>query len=911
MDIKKSTSVIEKKLLFGFGILLSMTIILAIISLYILEKGQDSNLRLSELSELYDAVVIAKEENYRFIIDGDSTFSSVQASQLSQIDRLFTKVSSRIIENELKFQASSTVEIIGNEILRYSHDIKQGITKDEIINANNILSDILKYTNELYYAEQAHGVKLNDKSEALLTIIPVFFLICGGTFALLIGKRVATRFNTIEENELRLKAIYDTAVDGIITIDSSGIIKSTNRSVGRLLGWSERELVGKNIKILMPEPDSSNHDSYLRNYIKTGEQKIIGKGRDLVALRKDGKELPIRLAVGRVDLKDELLFVGFITDISDRKKLEVSLKKEAQNAEKATIAKSTLLANVSHEIRTPMNAILGFSELLLNEDLVDSHRKHLNTIRQSARSLLGLLNDLLDSAKLDKGKVELELIDFPLCPLIEQVISSLSLLAAEKNISVELISESTVPTDLIGDPLRIQQIITNILGNAIKFTEKGGVKTYLKYEEGVLIVAIQDTGIGMSDEQIIKVMSPFSQADPSISRRFGGTGLGTSIAYQLIELMSGELDVESEVGIGTTFTIKLPLAVGHTSTKSEHDNKASELLPLRVLAADDVPQNLELVKLILEKNGHKVTTCLNGKEAIKLFTLNKYDAVLMDLHMPEVDGLRATRAIRKFEHDNNLSSTPIIALSASVMAEDKSATRKVGMNGFVTKPLDEKSLLNGIKQALNFEKKPQIYEDVVQSNEFTLIDSKQASVWGNKNIFLNGVRQFLTDIPRRYPIVYDAVSESNLKEIRNALHGVKGGAGNLGLRKIQTLASQAETILESREYVSIADNLQALRQSISETLQEVNEQKNSNNIPIKNSEDFQTETSEEAFNVAEKLKSLCESNEFDHAVLSSFSRLFKSEEGREVHDAVENFDFEQAVTLLSKIIEKSGIGGEA
>src|SRR6185437_7739141 len=263
-------------------------------------------------------------------------------------------------------------------------------------------------------------------------------------------------------------------------------------SAERLFGWKAGEVVGRNINMLMPEPYKSHHDNYLHNYLSSGVPKVIGTGREIMGQRKDGSLMPMRLAVGRVNLPDGLIFVGFVSDITERHKLEASLRETAERAERAAAAKGTFLANMSHEIRTPMNSIIGFTELLLKGDgLTEVQRSPLDIARTSSRSLLGLLTHILDTTRLEKGGVSLESIDFSLRELVFQVDSSLRLSAHNKNLDFIVEYPEDMPEYFLGDPLRIQQVLTNLLGNAIKFTERGSVRLTLSHDDGMVHIYVR------------------------------------------------------------------------------------------------------------------------------------------------------------------------------------------------------------------------------------------------------------------------------------------------------------------------------------------------------------------------------------------------------------------------------------
>ncbi|MEC7283201.1 MAG: ATP-binding protein, partial [Pseudomonadota bacterium] len=411
-----------------------------------------------------------------------------------------------------------------------------------------------------------------------------------------------------------------------------------------------------------------------------------------------------------VQVKDDngmVLYVdGFISDITHRKVMENELKAAKENAEQAAAARTAFLANMSHEIRTPMNAIIGFSDLMLGEALREEQKSHLTTINRSARSLLHLLNDILDSAKLDKGKLDLDYRDFLIREELDLVISTFWLEAKRKKVGLVLNVDDSVANGYRGVPERMRQVLNNLIGNAVKFTHEGEVTINVKSDEKYVYFDVTDTGIGMTQEQVERVFDPFSQADASMSRKYGGTGLGTTISKQLVELMGGNICATSEKGKGTTFTFRLPLEVVEIDdyVSSELSSKAARIeTSLTVLVVDDVQQNLELLSLLLKRAGHSVETATDGQIALDKMRAKSFDVVLMDLQMPKLDGLEAAKKRREFEKENSLPPTPIIALTASVLVQDKHAAQQAGMEGFANKPVDFPQLMDEIARVLNID----------------------------------------------------------------------------------------------------------------------------------------------------------------------------------------------------------------
>ncbi|NRA76773.1 MAG: response regulator, partial [Pseudoalteromonas sp.] len=395
---------------------------------------------------------------------------------------------------------------------------------------------------------------------------------------------------------------------------------------------------------------------------------------------------------------------GVLIDITARHEYEESLKKAKQEAEAAAQAKQSFMANMSHEIRTPMNAIIGFSDILMDSPLSKEQQKHIITVNKSARSLLHLLNEVLDSAKLEKGKLDIQAEHFNLQALLDNIVSTFWLEAKRKDILLDLIIADSVAPIYIGDESRIRQVMNNLIGNAIKFTEQGSVTiTVSQTQNKQLFFEVQDSGIGIAKHRLDAIFQPFEQADGTMTRRFGGTGLGTTISKQLVELMGGSIGAISEEGKGSCFYFSLPLQEGDISQVDTLTCNQLNLPKLRILVVDDIEQNVELLNILLSQAGHTISTAQNGFEAIAAFEQQSFDVILMDIHMPECDGITACKEIREIEKIRCLKITPIIALTASVLQQDKITTKQAGMNGFANKPVDINQLNHEIAKVLGLE----------------------------------------------------------------------------------------------------------------------------------------------------------------------------------------------------------------
>jgi signal transduction histidine kinase/ActR/RegA family two-component response regulator len=390
-------------------------------------------------------------------------------------------------------------------------------------------------------------------------------------------------------------------------------------------------------------------------------------------------------------------FITTYTDITDRKRAERMLVHAKEEAEAASRAKASFLATMSHEIRTPMNGVLGVLHLLSASRLDSDQRDLLETAQSSATALLAILNDILDFSKLEAGQLRVEAADFKLPKLVAGVAGLLRGAAEDKGLSLTVLVDPQVPADVVGDPVRLHQVLTNLAGNAIKFTAAGTVSVSVRVVESgdsmsCLRFEVADTGIGVAPEAAANLFQDFSQADGSISRRFGGTGLGLAICKRLVEMMGGEIGLDSQPGRGATFWFTM--RVGLPSV-AERKNLAMvepslDTRSLNILLAEDNPVNQKLTTILLTRWGHRVTLAKNGAEAVDAALGQSFDVVLMDVHMPAVDGFEATRRIR--EMGGAMARVPIIAMTADVLEGDADRCLGAGMDDYVAKPVDPPTL---------------------------------------------------------------------------------------------------------------------------------------------------------------------------------------------------------------------------
>jgi PAS domain S-box-containing protein len=745
----------------------------------------------------------------------------------------------------------------------------------------------------------------------------------------------------LRDSEARMYAILHTIADGIITFSENGTIEEFAANAEHIFGYSADEVVGRHIGMLMPQAANWRQEDYLMCTIQ--EPGAAGEEREITGRRKDGRELPLELAVSEMMLGERRHFTCMVRDITRRKRNQQELMAAKQDAELASQAKSYFLANMSHEIRTPMNAVIGFTQLCLATRLSSVQRDYLEKVSLAANSLLAIINDILDFSKIESGKLDMENVPFELDVVLKSVAAVVSIRAEEKHLEFMIDETCGLPRTLVGDPLRLGQVLNNLAGNAVKFTERGEIAIRVRTEklepaEGehygriVLRFSVSDTGIGMTPVQIGKLFQQFSQADASTTRKYGGTGLGLAISRRLVELMGGRIWVESTPGTGSLFSFELafpflpeerksapgleglkvlvvddndsarflmqtylesfgmePISVassqeglvrveyadesgrpfdcvildwsmpgmsglelarrikqelqlrrrpkviylsGHKHaeminvsrsasildaliskpfTPSElldaimnsisgrirmplpapPEETAPDLSGLHVLLVEDNPFNQQLANAMLVRAGVEVGLADDGAEALQALRRERFDAVLMDMQMPKMDGLEATRRIRA---DPALADLPVIAMTANAMIGDREICLAAGMNDYLSKPLHYKTLYEMLARWTDRDMPPQATAAAPPPLETAAaLDTESAMArMGGEATYLAMLAKFIPSQGQSLQSIEDALDVDDRSSAERLAHTLKGVAASVGALSLAETAGKLE-----------------------------------------------------------------------------------------------------------------------
>ncbi len=712
------------------------------------------------------------------------------------------------------FGASSANDLIGQRLA----DL---VNPEALHRVDDLIQQM--YAREMQYPMREDQVRRSDGSLIDVEITGSSFLESDGAVVQVVLRDITQR----KQAEVRLQvtanwlqAILDNAPVGIVvrTLDYSFV--ETNAAFQRMIGCSGEDMKHLGLKTLT-HPDDIAFSEDMADRLMQGKLKNTDYEKRYVL--KDGRTIWVRAIGARLDDKHK---ISILEDISERKRVEAELIKAKEAAEVANQAKSQFLANMSHEIRTPMNGVIGMTGLLLDSELTPEQRRYAEIIRTSGELLMTVINDILDFSKIEARKMILENLDFDLHSTLQQVTDLLAPKAESKGLRFTSEVPPGTPAELRGDSIRLRQVLTNLIGNAVKFTSQGEVAVRVAveaadYDKVSLRFSITDTGVGIRPDQTEALFAPFVQADGSTTRKFGGTGLGLSIAKELVKLMGGEIGVKSQVDKGSTFWFTATFEKGAPCILAQTPLSGHARLPIkkeiRVLVAEDNLTNQYVALSILRKHGCHTDLAANGVEAVKLLQHAEYDLVLMDCEMPEMDGWEATRRIREPASGVLNPQIPIIALTADAMPEDRDRCLKAGMNDYLAKPIEPKQLVAVLQKwaTASAKKDWQPYPIDRQTLTARAIFDEHAllnRVMGDRDLASKLIAGFLQEVPQRLHDLRRSLNEGDLSGLRLQAHSIKGAAATLSANVLRDSANALQKAATANDLAGSAELLPRMQE---------------------------------------------------------------------------------------------------
>jgi len=597
----------------------------------------------------------------------------------------------------------------------------------------------------------------------------------------------------LRDQQFYTRSLIESNIDALMTVDPAGIITDVNKQTEALTGCTRDELIGAPFKDCFTDPERA----------EAGIKRVLSEKSvtdyELTARARDGTQTVVSYNATTFYDRSRTLQGVFAAarDVTERKRVEVELQQAKAAAESASRTKSDFLASMSHEIRTPMNAIMGIADLLAKTDLSPEQDKYVQIFRRSGDNLLNLINDILDLSKVEASQLDLERTGFSLGDHLEKVIEMVAPRAQEKSLILVCEIAPSVSNDLVGDPTRLRQVLLNLLGNAIKFTEAGVVSLRVEPDGDrsvptALRFTVSDTGIGIAKGKLSQVFERFTQADSSTTRRFGGSGLGLTISKRLVELMGGRIWVESQVGKGSVFGFAVPFEIWAEANRPAVApvgmGPEAPLPGLRILLAEDSPDNCTIALAYLEHTPYRIDVAETGVVACRMFTAGYYDLVLMDRQMPVMDGLTATRTIRAWERANDRSPTPIIALTASALKGDRETCLAAGCTAYLTKPIKQDVLLQAIK-------------------DFSAVAAALSQDGGGSQDWASRAARKLAELTPAYlencrhnvVLMHDALDRADFDAVTILGHNLRGSGGGFGFQAITDIGAGLERAAESAD----------------------------------------------------------------------------------------------------------------
>ncbi|WP_353207077.1 PAS domain S-box protein [Sphingorhabdus sp.] len=636
-------------------------------------------------------------------------------------------------------------------------------------------------------------VSVTALRDAAGTIIGYLLIGTDNTARKLVEQEQKQSDQRLRDQQFYTRSLIESNIDALMTTDPAGIITDVNKQIEALTGSTRDELIGAPFKDCFTDP----------NRAEAGIKRVLNEKSitdyELTARARDGTQTMVSYNATTFYDRNRTLQGVFAAarDVTERTRFEQELQLAKAAAESASRTKSDFLASMSHEIRTPMNAIMGISDLLAKTSLTPEQDKYVQIFRRSGDNLLNLINDILDLSKVEAAQLDLEQTGFLLGDHVEKVIEIILPRAQEKNLDLRCEIAPGVCNELVGDPARLRQVLLNLLGNAIKFTDTGEVlltvEPYQIYAgPNALRFTVSDTGIGIEGDKLTSVFERFAQADSSTTRRFGGSGLGLTISKQLVELMGGRIWATSEIGKGSFFGFIVPFETWTEDKRLVNmptdANTDTPLQPLRILMAEDGPDNCTIALAYLADTPYQVDVAETGVIACEMFKVGHYDLVLMDRQMPIMDGLTATRNLRAWESANGRTPVPIIALTASALKGDRETCLAAGCTAYLTKPIKQDVLLQAIKDHSEAEEHSSRADDVTDSKT-----QRSAQRLAER------IPAYLENCSHNVTIMQEALDRADFEAVAILGHNLRGSGGAFGFQAITDFGAGLELASEDND----------------------------------------------------------------------------------------------------------------
>lgn len=613
----------------------------------------------------------------------------------------------------------------------------------------------------------------------------------------------------------RMSVIVSTSLDAIIVVDLEGRVIEFNEAAEKIFGYTRDEILNQKMSDkIVPDKFHAAHETGMNRYIETGEKRVVGQGRvQLEAKHKTGRVFPVELSISSAEGPDGEIFISYLRDISVRIAKQEELVKARDEAVAGERAKADLVAVMSHEMRTPLNGIVGALELLKTTDLNKTQSNMTDVMGTSADMLLQHVNDVLDMSRLEAGAAETIKRPFDPVAVTSELLGSLRMSAKDRGNALELNVLSPDFNLVLGDPGKLRQILTNLVGNAIKFTKHGTITVEIEPHtaEGQWELRVMDEGIGISDADQEKVFDDFVTLDPSYTRAQEGTGLGLAIVRRLVDHLGGEIGVESEVGEGSVFWVKLPTNVipeARRPKKSSHSTARTTTRdcaqqPLSILLVEDNAINRVVAREMLSKLGHACIEAHNGEEAVEVAKIRAFDAILMDISMPDLDGVEATKQIKSGDGPN--TQTPIFAVTAHAMPTDVDRFTQAGMQGVLVKPIS----LDRLETLLHGKSAPDPSEE--PDSEWwdsIIIEEMRGAICASKHKEL--VALFVKEMDEACATTFSMTQITDTDQLKSEVHKLAGSASILGASKLRMLLNDIEMKLSDNDLDAAAELIKSV-----------------------------------------------------------------------------------------------------